>query len=63
MKEKLPTILPAFKGVPRGPEHSSKVDGQDGPHRNEAIIMKLKGAMFAEGVIGGFKNNGNGSGF
>ena len=63
VKEKLPALLPAFEGNPRGPEHCGEIDSKDGPHRDKAIIMELTGAMFTEGVIGGLKNNGNGSGF
>ena len=62
-KEKLPAFLPAFEGDPRCSKHSGEVNSKDRPHRNKAIIMKLKGAMLTEGVIGGLKNNGYGSGF
>ena len=47
-------LFPAFQGDTRGPKHSGKVNGQDGPKRNEAALFKLKGSMLSKGVKGGF---------
>jgi len=62
VKESTPPFTPALKRHSRGPKHGSTVNGNDGPNRKKAVLLKLKRAMNAICIVRDSKDFGNGSG-